>query len=99
MKFADHAYKLPELPVEKLITKSQHHLRLESALEQKKKIIFQLLSNSSNVIELRKQTNHLIRELTLEIRQEFQKQQEFQYYTKSSSPSSITTSRTISSSR
>ncbi|CAF5100584.1 unnamed protein product, partial [Rotaria sp. Silwood1] len=85
MKFADHAYKLPELPVEKLITKSQHHLRLESALEQKKKIIFQLLSNSSNVIELRKQTNHLIRELTLEIRQEFQKQQEFQYYTKSSS--------------
>ncbi|CAF3674779.1 unnamed protein product [Rotaria sp. Silwood1] len=99
MKLADHAYKLPEPPVKKLITKSQHHLRLEAALEQNKKTIFQLLSNSSNVIELRKQTNHLIRELTLEIRQEFQKQQEFQYYTKSSSPSSITTSRTISSSR
>ncbi|CAF2817658.1 unnamed protein product [Rotaria sp. Silwood2] len=85
-KLADHAYKLPELPVEKLIiTKSKHHLKLEQALEENKKTIFRLLSNSSTVVELRKQTNYLIKELTLEIKREFNEQQEFQNYTEESS--------------
>ncbi|CAF3107587.1 unnamed protein product [Rotaria sp. Silwood2] len=94
-KLADHAYKLPELPVEKLIiTKSKHHLKLEQALEENKKTIFRLLSNSSTVVELRKQTNYLIKELTLEIKREFNEQQEFQNYTEESllSFSFVTTS-------
>ncbi|CAF4172144.1 unnamed protein product, partial [Rotaria sordida] len=104
MKLADHAYKLPELPVERLIiNKNEHHLRLEQALEQNRKAIFQLLPNSSTMIELRNQTRYLIMELTSEIQREFEEQKKIQNYTKpsssSSSSSSITTpSSTVSSS-
>ncbi len=59
-------------PVEVLVTeKSQYHIKLEQALEENKKSIYQLPWNSSSLIGLRNQTRYLIKDLTFEIRREY----------------------------
>lgn len=61
--------------VEPLIkNKSVYQLRLEDALKENKASIFRLKSNRSIVVELRKQRNDLITNLTLEIQRAFSKQ-------------------------
>jgi len=65
------------VPVRELIiNKSAHHLRLELALEQNKKLISRLRSYSSRLLELREQGINLTTELTYEIKREIKKQQE-----------------------
>ncbi len=61
---------------ELIINKGAHHLRLELALEQNKKLISRLPSYSSRLLELRKQGINLTTELTYEIKREIKKQQE-----------------------
>jgi hypothetical protein len=55
--------------------KSAYHLKLEQALKENKKSIFQLSWNSSILKELRKETTNLIKELTLEIQREYKERQ------------------------
>jgi len=61
---------------ELIINKSAHHLRLELALEQNKKLISRLRSYSSRLLELREQGINLTTELTYEIQREIKEQQE-----------------------
>jgi hypothetical protein len=64
-------------PVEVLVTeKSQYHIKLEQALEENKKSIYQLPWNSSSLIGLRTQARYLIRNLTSEIQREYKGRQE-----------------------
>jgi hypothetical protein len=55
--------------------KSAYHLKLEQALKENKKSIFQLSWNSSILKELRKETTNLIKELTSEIQREYKERQ------------------------
>jgi hypothetical protein len=55
--------------------KSADHIRLEGEINEMKQAIYQFSSNSSTVTELRKQTTDLIRKLTVEIRQQFFKEE------------------------
>ncbi len=64
-------------PVEVLVTeKSQYHIKLEQALKENKKSIYQLPWNSSSLIGLRTQARYLIRNLTSEIQREYEERQE-----------------------
>lgn len=58
-----------------MTNKSAYHLKLEQALKENKKSIFQLSWNSSILKELRKETTNLIKELTSEIQREYKERQ------------------------
>lgn len=51
--------------------KSEHHLKLETALEENKKSIYELPWNYSSLIKLRNETTDLIKRLTVEIQREY----------------------------
>ena len=64
-------------PVEQLVmNKSSLHLELEQALKENKQTIFRMPSNSSDLYELRRQAANLTRALSVEIRREYQQEQQ-----------------------
>jgi hypothetical protein len=65
-------------PVQKLVTsKSAYHLRLEQALKKNKKAIFRSQANGLLIDELREQAHTLTTVLAVEIKREFEEEQEF----------------------
>jgi hypothetical protein len=60
--------------------KSADHIKLEREINEMKQAIYQFSLNSSTVTELRKQATDLIKQLTVEIRQEIFKEEKLRKF-------------------